>query len=111
MQLSDLVQQIERVLPGEDPVRIAQLTNLLINSTEYEQVVENEKLFCELIFEMQLRLAASNDQLNGVSIDLHQLCQTDPREFNRDQIWVLLRAIKIQSQVLELFNSESSLSV
>jgi hypothetical protein len=35
--------------------------------------------------------------------ELESLAKSDPRKFTPDQIWVLIRAIKVQSQVLRLY--------
>ena len=35
--------------------------------------------------------------------ELETLARTDPNAFNLEQIWVLIRAIKVQSQILQLY--------
>jgi hypothetical protein len=35
--------------------------------------------------------------------DLEELAASDPQSFSQDQIWVLIRAIKVQSQVLQMY--------
>jgi hypothetical protein len=35
--------------------------------------------------------------------ELEELARSDPRRFTPDQIWILIRAIKVQSQVLRLY--------
>ena len=38
--------------------------------------------------------------------ELETLAQSDPHEFTPDQIWVLIRAIKVQGQILQLYLGE-----
>ncbi len=35
--------------------------------------------------------------------ELEVIANCDPRDFTAEQIWVLIRAIKVQSQVLQLY--------
>jgi hypothetical protein len=39
------------------------------------------------------------------------LARSDPQKFTPDQIWILIRAIKVQSQILQLYVGESVLGV
>jgi hypothetical protein len=43
--------------------------------------------------------------------ELEELASSDPEKFSRDQIWVLVRAIKVQSQILQLYVGQSLLDV
>ena len=38
--------------------------------------------------------------------ELESLARSDPREFTPEQIWVLIRAIKVQGQILQLYLGE-----
>jgi hypothetical protein len=35
--------------------------------------------------------------------ELEDLAASDPDNFTQDQIWILIRAIKVQSQVLQMY--------
>ena len=35
--------------------------------------------------------------------ELDELARIDPAKFSMNQVWVLIRAIKVQSQVLQLY--------
>ena len=37
--------------------------------------------------------------------------KSDPKKFTPDQIWILIRAIKVQSQILQLYIGETALDV
>ena len=43
--------------------------------------------------------------------ELEQLAHSDPKDFSQDQIWVLIRAIKVQSQILQLYVGHAVLDV
>jgi hypothetical protein len=43
--------------------------------------------------------------------ELEELAASDPEKYTRDQVWVLIRAIKVQSQVLQLYVGEPVLDV
>ena len=50
-----------------------------------------------------MRLQAATDQHAAMTEELEDLAQTDPRQFSSDQIWILIRAIKVQSQILQMY--------
>ena len=43
--------------------------------------------------------------------ELEDLARSDPREFTPDQIWILIRAIKVQSQVLQFYVGDALIDV
>jgi hypothetical protein len=45
-------------------------------------------------------LQLATDQHAAMTQELEDLAASDPSSFSQDQIWVLIRAIKVQSQVL-----------
>ena len=61
--------------------------------------------------EMGLKIQAATDQHAAMTEELEQLVQSDPDKFSKDQIWILIRAIKVQSQILQLYLGEPALDV
>ncbi len=61
--------------------------------------------------EIYLRMQATADQHAAMTEELDGLARADPKRFTADQIWVLIRAIKVQSQILQMYLGESSLRV
>ena len=61
--------------------------------------------------DVALKLHAATDQHAAMTQELEDLARSDPREFTPDQIWILIRAIKVQSQVLQLYLGEPALDV
>jgi hypothetical protein len=53
-----------------------------------------------------MRLHAATDQHAAMTEDLDELAKLDPREFSSEQVWTLIRSIKVQSQVLHLYLGE-----
>jgi hypothetical protein len=43
--------------------------------------------------------------------ELERLAKSDPRKFTPDQIWILIRAIKVQGQILQLYIGDVSVDV
>ena len=43
--------------------------------------------------------------------ELEELAASDPEKFSPNQIWILVRAIKVQSQVLQLYLGEPALDI
>ena len=41
--------------------------------------------------------------------ELEALANSDPKQFTPEQIWILVRAIKVQSQVLQLYLGQAAL--
>lgn len=50
-----------------------------------------------------LRLQAITDQHAAMTHELDDLARANPQELQGDQVWVLLRAIKVQSQILQMY--------
>ena len=50
-----------------------------------------------------LKLQVATDQHAAMTEELEELAASDPQSFNQEQIWVLIRAIKVQSQVLQMY--------
>lgn len=52
---------------------------------------------------ISLQLSASGDQHAAVTDELDSLAATAPCDFSPDHLWTLVRAIKVQSQLLNLY--------
>ena len=60
---------------------------------------------------MGLRLQLATDQHVAMTEELETLARSDPKKFSPEQILVLIRAIKVQSQLLQLYVGEPALDV
>ena len=103
MNCRDLAARIEQMQPEATPRDVARLCLLLTNYVDdLEQLDDQDRLYASWR-EMSIRLQASTDQHAAMTAELEELSRTDPTSFTMDQVWVLIRAIKVQSQVLQLY--------
>ncbi len=111
MNCQELAKQIQEMQPEASTQDVARLCLLLSNSfgklAEYE---DQEKLRAAWQ-EVGLKLQAATDQHAAMTQELEELANSDPEKFTRDQIWILIRAIKVQSQVLQMYVGHPLLDV
>ena len=103
MKCNELAERIERLHPEASPQDVARLCLLLSNCDEPSEDFESDSRLAEAWQEMGMRLQAATDQHAAMTEELEDLAQTDPRQFSSDQIWILIRAIKVQSQILQMY--------
>ena len=103
MNCQELAQKIEAMQPGAETKDVARLCLLLANATNNVEVLRDERKLTATWREMGLRLQAATDQHAAMTEELETLARSDPRKFTPEQIWVLIRAIKVQSQILQLY--------
>jgi hypothetical protein len=111
MKCTDLASRIERLRPGADAVDVARLCLLLSNSAENISDLSDDSRLAAAWKEMDLRLQAATDQHAAMTEELETLARSDPKQFSSEQVWVLIRAIKVQSQILQLYVGEAALDV
>ena len=71
----------------------------------------NDDRFLEAWEEVNLRIQAATDQHAAVTEELEVLSSSDPQTFSQDQIWILIRSIKVQNQLLRLYVGDPSLEM
>lgn len=111
MKCEELAQRIERLQPDADIRDVARLCLLLSNAAEDMDQFHDDRLLTAAWKEMGLRLQAATDQHAAMTEELEELARTDPRKFTPDQIWILIRAIKVQGQILQLYLGQPALDV
>ncbi len=109
MNCQDLATRIQRLQPDAAARDVARLCLLLANSTDDVEKLNDDRQLTSAWREMGLRLQAATDQHAAMTEELESLARSDPRRFTPDQIWVLIRAIKVQSQILQLYVGEALL--
>lgn len=107
----DLAARIESIQPDAEPADVARLCLLLINFVNDTGSLEDDDLLAEAWSEMGMRLQAATDQHAAMTEELEEVSKQDPSSFAPEHVWILLRAIKVQSQVLQLYLGESPLEV
>ena len=111
MNCQTLAARIEKVQPNSEPRDVARLCLLLSNAVESLNCLDDDNAFESTWREIGLRLQAVTDQHAAMTEELEDLASSDPQQFTPDQIWILIRAIKVQSQVLKLYIGESMIDV
>lgn len=98
-----LLENVARMSPELDQVQLFRACHLLSVNGDAEPTGENlETLWREI----SMRLQAASDQQAAVTEELEALAATDPRKFNPEQVWILVKAIKVLSQLLSFYTRE-----
>lgn len=111
MDCRQLAQKIQEMQPDASVQDVARLCLLLANRTEELKKLEDKDTLKAAWKETGLKLQAATDQHAAMTQELEALANSDPEQFSRDQIWVLIRAIKVQSQVLQMYVGQPMLDV
>lgn len=111
MTCAELASQIEKMQPDATPQEVARLCLLLTNSAEDIQSFRETRALHDAWKRTGLKLQVATDQHAAMTEDLEALAASDPKNFSQDQIWVLIRAIKVQSQILQMYVGHSLIDV
>jgi hypothetical protein len=103
MNCHELASRIERLEPDAAPRDVARLCLLMANHVDSFDSLGDESQLSQAWHEASLRLQVAADQHAAMTLELEGLAQADPGKFSMQQVWVLIRAIKVQSQVLQLY--------
>jgi len=107
MDCAELATRIQRLQPEARPRDVARLCLLLTNYTDNIDRLDDDDCLAEAWNQMGIRLQASTDQHAAMTEELEELASGDPEHFSMEQVWVLIRAIKVQSHVLQLYVGET----
>jgi hypothetical protein len=108
MTCHELAECIERLQPKALPREVARLCLLLINYVDDIDELEDEEHLSQVWQDMIVGIQAVTDQHAAMAADLEDLSRAKPEMLKIDQIMVLIRAIKVQSQVIQLYISQPS---
>jgi len=111
MSCTELAQQIERLQPKAAPQDVARLCLLLTNSVDDLKSLREQRALHDAWKRAGLKLQVATDQHAAMTAELEELAASDPKSFTQDQIWILIRAIKVQSQVLQMYVGHTLLDV
>ena len=111
MMCHELASRIQTLQPGAQPKDVARLCLLLANEIDSFDRLQEEKELRNIWMSTGLKLQAATDQHAAMTEELESLAASDPKKFTPDQIWVLIRAIKVQSQILQMYVGDAALSV
>jgi hypothetical protein len=102
MRLLQLIERLHQQLPKASDRHVACLAMLLCDRDPQFKTLESQEEFLGLLDEIQLRLQSIDDQHAAVAYELDQLALTQPCEFEPKHVWTLIRAIKVQSQFVDM---------
>lgn len=108
MNCRDLAARIEQIQPDAPPRDVARLCLLLMNQVDDLDELTDDDRLQSLWQETGLRLQAATDQHAAMTEDLAAMAQLDASTFSFEQIWVLIRAIKVQSRILQMYVGQPS---
>jgi hypothetical protein len=99
MTISQFVERVEEILPHQPSWRILAIAQVLWASWEKGTISEIDK---QSVTQAMIRLRSMDEQHAAVAQELDRLASTTPQEFEPSHVWTLIRAIKIQSQIIDL---------
>jgi hypothetical protein len=111
MKCQELAEKIEHLEPHASAQDVARVCLLLANNNEDLDQLREDGCLKAAWKDTSLRLQAATDQHAAMTQELEELASSDPEKYSRDQVWVLIRAIKVQSQVLQLYVGHPLLDV
>lgn len=111
MNCTELANRIEAHHPDANLRDVARLVLLLVNSIDDIEQLSDEEYLASAWQDVNLRMQANADQHAAMTEELDNLASSDPKKFTADQIWILIRAIKVQSQILQMYIGDQALSV
>jgi hypothetical protein len=111
MNCRELAEKIELHNPDADALDVARMCTLICSAIPDRDVLRDDEKFLEIWDEVNLRLQAATDQHAAVTEELEQLTSSDPYDFTAGQVWVLIRSIKVQNQLLRLYVGDPSLEM
>lgn len=103
MDAQELVDAIAKLRPQYSPAEHLRIALLL--SLQYPDLtpLNDERELERQCLEVTIQLSATSDQHAAVANELDSLATTAPCEFTPDHLWSLVRALKVQSQILNLY--------
>ncbi len=103
MSCRELAERIEELQPEATAQDVARLCLLLSNNCgDLDELADRNRLQSAWK-QTGLKLQLATDQHAAMTQELEELAKSDPKTFTHEQIWVLIRAIKVQSQILQLY--------
>ena len=103
MKCHELALRIQEIHPEAAVKDVARLCLLLANANEETERLQDDDHLAEAWREISMRLQAATDQHAAMTDELDLLSRSNVSQLGPDQVWTLLRAIRVQSQVLQFY--------
>lgn len=111
MTCTQIAAKIEKFNPNATALDVARMCALICSAVSDHRQLEDDTYFLQIWDEVNMRIQAATDQHEAVTEELEELATSDPHDFSPDQIWVLVRSIKVQNQLLRLYVGDPSLEM
>jgi hypothetical protein len=111
MTCHELAKRIEQLEPHATTQDVARLCLLLANSQSNLDALDDVEKLRKAWQDTCLKLQFATHQHAAMTQELEELAASDPEKYSRDQVWILIRAIKVQSQALQLYVGQPVLDV
>lgn len=103
MELRDLLTEVEKMKGDSDPMEASRMLLLLSIQDPSLSGYQDPMVLKQRYREIELRMHSAADQHSAVAEELDLLASTTPCEFTPDHVWTLIRAIKVQSGLLNMY--------
>lgn len=100
-ELVNAVADLRPEYTAAQQLRIALLLSL--QHDNIENLSKNKEELERQLLNVTIQLSATTDQHAAVSGELDSLASTTPCEFTPEHLWTLVKALKVQSQILNLY--------
>ena len=103
MNAQQLVNRLTRLRKDDDLAELLRAALLIaLHAPDLNNLDDDEKIERQLQ-EIEWQMRASLDQHAAVADELDSLATTAPCDFTSEHLWTLVRAIKVQNQILNLY--------
>ncbi len=109
MTCHQLAERILGLQPDFSPVEVARLALMILARSNDERLLTDDDALYAEWRNATFRLEAASDQHAAVAIELERLHSDSRVEFSEEQLWILLRAVKVQSQLLKIYTEQPQL--
>jgi len=108
MKCHELAEKVSQLRPELSPTDVARLCLMILNQEDNPSRLDDPAVLQSVWQNVSFRFEAATDQHAAVSHELDTLLNDGPVEFSPDQLWTLLRAVKVQGQMLDLYTKDVS---
>ena len=110
MNCTELAAKIQRFYPEAETLEVARMCALICSTLSDPDTLRDDRHFLDIWDQTNLRLQAVADQHAAITEELTELAELDPCDFSAEHIWVLIRSIKVQNQLLRLYVGQDDLA-
>lgn len=103
MEPQHLLKHVMARLPEATPGEVFRMAMLVCHQAGDSVDLGDDDALDRKIRDITLQLAIHEDQHAAIASELDNLASTEPCQFSTQHLWTLIRAIKVQSQLLAMY--------